>query len=164
EGSSQRLTRLSEYYAHFFEGMYFFAKGLYIQAIQSYKQAEKKIYHVRDQVEKAEFYFKMAQVFYHMKQTHVSMSYVTQAYNIYDKQETYTIRKIQCLFVIAGNYTDMQMHEKALPHMKSCLATARIIGNKLIMAKALRNMGLCHVKMNDFDSAADCFLESAKIS
>ncbi|TWG76101.1 response regulator aspartate phosphatase E, partial [Bacillus subtilis J27] len=130
EGKSQKITRLMEYYANFFEGMYFFSEGDYISAIQCYKKAEKRLFKVRDQIEKAEFYYKMAEVFYHMKQTHVSMFYVQKAYEIYKKHDAYVIRKIHCLFVIAGNYVDLETHEHALPHIKNCLALARMIGNE----------------------------------
>ncbi|MED4864991.1 aspartate phosphatase [Bacillus subtilis] len=164
EGKSQKITRLMEYYANFFEGMYFFSEGDYISAIQCYKKAEKRLFKVRDQIEKAEFYYKMAEVFYHMKQTHVSMFYVQKAYDIYKKHDAYVIRKIHCLFVIAGNYVDLETHEHALPHIKNCLALARMIGNEPIITKALINMGLCYNKMNDPDTAADYFFQAADVA
>ncbi|MCO8150936.1 tetratricopeptide repeat protein [Bacillus subtilis] len=164
EGKSQKITRLMEYYANFFEGMYFFSEGDYISAIQCYKKAEKRLFKVRDQIEKAEFYYKMAEVFYHMKQTHVSMFYVQKAYEIYKKHDAYVIRKIHCLFVIAGNYVDLETHEHALPHIKNCLALARMIGNEPIITKALINMGLCYNKMNDPDTAADYFFQAADVA
>lgn len=164
EGKSQKITKLMEYYANFFEGMYHFLEGDYINAIQSYKKAEKRIYKVRDRIEKAEFYYKLAEVYYHMKQTHVSMFYVQKAYEIYSKEDTYSIRKIHCLFVIAGNYVDLETHEKALPHIKKCLTTARIIDNKPIITKALINMGLCYNKLNEPETAAKYFLEAADMA
>lgn len=153
-----------EYYANFFEGMYHFSEGDYINAIQSYKKAEKRIYKVRDRIEKAEFYYKLAEIYYHMKQTHVSMFYVQKAYEIYSKEDTYSIRKIHCLFVIAGNYVDLETHEKALPHIKKCLTTARIIDNKPIITKALRNMGLCYSKMNEPETAAKYIMEAVEMA
>ncbi|MDQ4712328.1 hypothetical protein OB894_12895 [Bacillus subtilis] len=115
EGKSQKITKLMEYYANFFEGMYHFSEGDYINGIQSYKKAEKRIYKVRDRIEKAEFYYKLAEVYYHMKQTHVSMFYVQKAYEIYSKENTYSIQKIHCLFVIAGNYVDLERSWRLKP-------------------------------------------------
>ncbi len=116
EGSNRKMEKLVEYYYYFFQGMYEFKEGNFLSAIT-------------DEIERAEFYFKMAEVFYHMKQTHVSMHYSSQAYNIYKTHDLYSVRRIQCHFVIAGNYDDLESHEKAyashvnstMTYLKSCL-------------------------------------------
>ncbi|MGF9792146.1 aspartate phosphatase, partial [Bacillus safensis] len=68
EGEGKKLTGIMEYYVHFFQGMYEFSKGEYIKAIAFYRQAEKKLDKVADELERAEFYYKMSEIFYHMKQ------------------------------------------------------------------------------------------------
>lgn len=106
------------YYYNFFRGMYEFRNGEYTKAITYYKKAERKIPTISDKIEKAEFYFKLSEVYYHMKMTHISMHYAELSYNIYKKHELYSVRRIQCHFVIAGNYDDLENHEKALPHLQ----------------------------------------------
>ncbi|MGG5773591.1 hypothetical protein ACLE91_02475 [Bacillus subtilis] len=120
EGKGKKLSGMMEYYTYFFKGMYDFSVGEYIRAIQSYKKAEKKLTRVLDEIEKAEFYFKMAEVFYHMKQTQVSMYYVQQAYEIYKKHDTYKIHRIKCHFLLSAIMM-MRTHDRALSHMKKAL-------------------------------------------
>lgn len=47
-----------------------------------------------------------------MKQSHVSMHHVKQALDIYNQYELYKVRKVQCMFVISGNYIDFKRYEK----------------------------------------------------
>lgn len=87
ESTQTKLKGVLEYYGNFFRGMNEFDKKEYIKAIRSYKITEKKLALVTDEIERAEFYFKMAEVYYHMKQTHVSMHYAEAALNIYKDQK-----------------------------------------------------------------------------
>jgi len=156
EGEGKKLTGIMEYYVHFFKGMYEFSKGEYIKAIAFYRHAEKKLDKVADELERAEFYYKMSEIFYHMKQTHLSMYYIEQAYHAYKAHKAngmYEIKVIQCRFVIAGNYDDLCTHEKAIPHLKEAEESARNLGNKYMLAKALLNLGDSYKNMGDQDRA-----------
>ncbi len=141
EGTGQKLTKPLKYYDHFFRGMYEFRNGDYVATINHYQKAEAKIARVTDEIEKAEFYFKMAEVFYHMKQTHVSMYYVKMSYDKYKKHPTYKVNMIKCLFVIAGNYDDLNNHKRALVHLQIALEMAEEVGNELMQTFAYLNMG-----------------------
>lgn len=65
-----------------------------------------------DELEKAEFYFKASEVYYHMKQTIFSMNYASRAYNLFKKYDTYGERRVQSQFIIAGNWLDHMYPEK----------------------------------------------------
>ncbi|MGN7043335.1 aspartate phosphatase, partial [Bacillus safensis] len=120
----EKLTGLLEYYFNFFYGMYEFENYEYLNAITFYKRAEKKLSLVSDDIERAEFNYKMAEIYYHMKQTHMSMHHIAQAIECYREKETYTVREIQCSFVIGLNYIDMGCPEKAIPHFQHALEKA----------------------------------------
>jgi len=159
EGQGRKFSGLLEYYRSFFTGMYYFSEGKYIEAIKSYRSAEKKLTKVSDKIEKAEFYFKMAEVFYHMKQTHMSMYYISLANEIYQKEPTYKVRQIQCHFVISGNYDDLLAHDRALPHLHKALALSQEIDNWAMITKSLLNMGSCYHRIGSFQ-AVPFYLEA----
>jgi len=50
--------------------------------------------------------------------THISMHYAELSYNIYKKHELYSVRRIPCHFVIAGNYDDLEFMKKLSPTFK----------------------------------------------
>ncbi|MDA1475862.1 aspartate phosphatase [Bacillus changyiensis] len=161
EGKGQKFSGLLEYYFSLFSGMYYFSEGKYITAIRYYRMAEKKLTKFSDKIEKAEFYFKIAEVYYHMKQNHMSMYYISLADEIYKKHSTYKVRQIQCHFVIAGNYDDLEAHDKALPHLHKALALSKEIGNSSMITKALLNMGHCYNNVGSFH-AVPFYLEAIK--
>ncbi|MDN5390115.1 aspartate phosphatase [Bacillus sp. LB7] len=164
EGQGRKLSGLLEYYSSFFTGMYHFSRGKYIKSIKSYRVAEKKLKNISDTIEKAEFYYKMAEVFYHMKQTHMSMYYVSLAHDIYKAHDAYVIRRINCLFVVAGNYTDLSTHDQALPHLFNALDTAKDIQNKPMIVKALINVACCYHAMENPSKAIEYFHKAIEVA
>ncbi|WP_345914061.1 hypothetical protein [Bacillus velezensis] len=98
-----------------------------------------------------------------MKQTQVSLYYVNLAYDIYKKHDTYIVRSIQCLTVIAGNYIDLLAYEKALPYLKKALLNAEEFNNKPMITKGLLNVGCCYNAMDEKTVAIAYFRRAIKI-
>lgn len=156
----EKLTGLLEYYFNFFYGMYEFENYEYLNAITFYKRAEKKLSLVSDDIERAEFNYKMAEIYYHMKQTHMSMHHIAQAIQCYREKDTYTVREIQCSFVIGLNYIDMGQPEKAIPHFQHALEKAADNSTKRLKGSALYNLGLSYFHNNNLSMAIKYFNES----
>ncbi|MFP3812140.1 tetratricopeptide repeat protein [Bacillus sp. SIMBA_005] len=153
ETSQETLTGMLEYYNLFFRGMYEFSNKEYVEAIKYYRKAEIKLEIVSDEIERAEFHFKVAEAYYIMKQTHVSMHHILKAMEIYDQYDLYKVRKIQCSFVIAGNYDDMKRSDKALPHLEKSLMMAEEIQNNRLISSAYYNLADCYECLGDTDQA-----------
>lgn len=153
ETSQETLTGMLEYYNLFFRGMYEFSNKEYVEAIKYYRKAEIKLEIVSDEIERAEFHFKVAEAYYIMKQTHVSMHHILKAMEIYDQYDLYKVRKIQCSFVIAGNYDDMKRSDKALPHLEKSLRMVEEIQNNRLISSAYYNLADCYECLGDTDQA-----------
>ncbi|MCY8188110.1 tetratricopeptide repeat protein [Bacillus spizizenii] len=164
ETPQKKLTGLLKYYSLFFRGMYEFDQKEYVEAIGFYREAEKELPFVSDEIEKAEFHFKVAEAYYHMKQTHVSMHHILQALDIYQTHPLYSIRTIQSLFVIAGNYDDFKHYGKALPHLEAALELAMDIQNDRFIAISLLNIANSYDRSGDYQMAIDHFQKAAKVS
>lgn len=63
KGHKKKLDNMRAYYYNFFRGMYEFRNGEYTKTITYYKKAERKIPTISDKIEKAEFYFKLSEVY-----------------------------------------------------------------------------------------------------
>lgn len=143
--------------------MFEFEQRNYLSAIAYYRSAEKKLNLISDDIERAEFYFKLAEIYYHMKQTHFSMHYALQALDTYSAYRTYTLRIIHCEFVIGANYDDLKCYEHALPYFKNALKRARSIGNPRVIGSALFNLGNCYYQMNDLAEASRYLKDSLEV-
>ncbi|MEK5083047.1 Rap family tetratricopeptide repeat protein [Bacillus sp. FSL H8-0515] len=164
ETPQKKLTGLLKYYSLFFRGMYEFDQKEYVEAIGYYREAEKELPFVSDEIEIAEFHFKVAEAYYHMKQTHVSMHHILQALDIYQNYPLYSIRTIQSLFVIAGNYDDFKHYDKALPHLEKALELAMDIQNDRFIAISLLNIANSYDRSGDDHKAVEHFQKAAKVS
>ncbi|MCY9165902.1 tetratricopeptide repeat protein [Bacillus atrophaeus] len=153
ETPQKKLTGLLKYYSLFFRGMYEFGQKEYVEAIGYYRLAEKELTFVTDEIEEAEFHFKLAEAYYNMKQTHVSMHHVLKAIEIYNRYDLYKVRKIQCMFLIAGNYDDLKTHEKALKHLNRALELSQEINNLRLISSSYYNLGNCYDFMGKHEKA-----------
>ena len=163
EGQGKKMSGILEYYFNFFQGMYEFKTGEFIKAIVFYKRAEKRLEQVGDELERAEFYYKLSEVFYHMKQTHMSMYYVGLAYDAYRSNSNFMVREINCLTVVAGNYIDLEQREKALPHLLVVLEKAKLLKNQHMIFRALHNLGTCYKDMDDNIRSISYFHQAIEI-
>lgn len=164
ETPQKKLTGLLKYYSLFFRGMYEFDQKEYVEAIGFYREAEKELPFLSDEIEKAEFHFKVAEAYYHMKQTHVSMHHILQALDIYQDHPLYSMRRIQSLFVIAGNYDDFRCYHKALPHLRKALKLAMDIQNDRFIGISLLNIANSYDRSGRYDLAIEYFQKAAKVS
>lgn len=162
EGQGKKMSGILEYYFNFFQGMYEFKSGEFIKAIVFYKRAEKRLEQVADDLEKAEFYYKLSEVFYHMKQTHVSMYYVGLAYNTYRLNSNFVVREVNCLTVVAGNYIDLEHREKALSNLLDVLERSKALKNQHMIFRALHNIGSCYEGLGDNVRAISYFHQAIK--
>ncbi|MGY0434754.1 response regulator aspartate phosphatase [Bacillus rugosus] len=158
-----RLTGLLEYYFNFFRGMYELERREYVLAIQFFKKAESKLIFVKDKIDKAEFFFKMSEVYYYMKQTYVSMDYARQAFEIYSEQTTYDIRMIQCQSLFGANFLDLKQYEKAIAHFQKAYSLAEAEQQPQLMGRTLYNIALCKQNQNSFESAIEYVKKSIQV-
>ncbi|MEC1264176.1 tetratricopeptide repeat protein [Bacillus subtilis] len=148
-----QLTGMLEYYCYFFMGMYEFRRKKLTTAISAYRIAETKLYEVEDEIERAEFFFKVAHVYYYMKQTYFSLNYASRALKIFRQYDSYAVQTLRCQYIVAGNLIDSLDYERALEEFDNSLRIAESVGIDHLIAMSHMNIGICYDELKKYDQA-----------
>ncbi len=157
-----QLTGMLEYYYFFFLGMYEFRRKELTSAISAYRIAETKLYQVEDEIERAEFFFKVSYVYYYMKQTYFSMNYANRALKIFKNYDENAVQTLRCQFIVAGNLIDSLEFEMTLLQFLKALDIAEDIRIHHLIGMSHMNIGICY-ELKDYDMAANHLDLSIKI-
>ncbi|ARC70977.1 tetratricopeptide repeat-containing protein [Bacillus subtilis] len=149
-----QLTGMLEYYYYFFKGMYEFRRKELTTAISAYRIAESKLSEVEDEIEKAEFFFKVSYVYYYMKQTYFSMNYANRALKIFREYEEYAVQTLRCQFIVAGNLIDSLEYECALQQFLNSLELAKKNNIEHLIAMSHMNIGICYDELKEYKKAS----------
>ncbi|MFJ5965570.1 tetratricopeptide repeat protein [Bacillus sp. NPDC093026] len=149
----KNMNQMLEYYFYYFMGMYEFRRKELTTAITAYRRAEQKLAQIDDEIEHAEFFFKVSEVYYYMKQTYFSLNYAKRALRIYMKKDTYADRIIHVQCIIAGNYFDILDYSGALKMFEENLNISKEIQKKHLIGTSHMNIGICSISMKEYDKA-----------
>lgn len=134
--------------------MYEFRRKELTTAISAYRIAETKLSEVEDEIEKAEFFFKVSYVYYYMKQTYFSMNYASRALKIFQKFDEYAVQTLRCQFIVAGNLIDSLEFERALQQFLNALEIAEHTKIDHLIGMSHMNIGICYEELKDYEKAA----------
>jgi tetratricopeptide (TPR) repeat protein len=146
---SDRLT----YYYHFFKGMYAYSIKNYEEAIEQYIQAEKRLDKVDDEIEKAEFHYKVASAYYYLDQNLVSSHHVKKALSIFERHEGYQKRTADSLMLLGLNLIDVKQFVEAEGLFHSGLDIAKKLDDKALQARFNHNLGLLYFEQTLLETA-----------
>lgn len=158
-----QLTGMLEYYFYFFKGMYEFRRKELTSAISAYRIAESKLSEVEDEIEKAEFFFKVSYVYYYMKQTYFSMNYANRALKIFREYEEYAVQTVRCQFIVAGNLIDSLEYERALEQFLISLEIAKGSNIEHLIAMSHMNIGICYDELKEYKKASQHLILALEI-
>ncbi|WP_339164553.1 tetratricopeptide repeat protein [Siminovitchia sp. FSL H7-0308] len=159
----ESTDNLIHYYYYFFSGMYEFYKKRYINAIINYKMAEKQLEKVPDDIEKAEFHYRLAIAYYRIDQHFFSITHTKIAYDIFKAHDIYKENMINCEMLLGLNKLDMLLHKQAQKQYEKAHAIAKENGFRYTESLTLFNLGICFERQKMFREAANCFKQALSI-
>lgn len=81
--------------------MYESARSNYSKALNCFRVAERQLDNVEDEIEKAEFHYKLGNLYYFTKTTLLSFHHLSIAKSIYRAYEEYKTQSINCTVLLS---------------------------------------------------------------
>jgi len=157
KGEMNQIDRMLEYYFWFFKGTHEFRKNQFDLALNCYKNAEKILEDVEDSNEKGEFYYKLAEVYYHIDQYQISVKYASKALGFFSEQPLMDEKIAWCYSVIAGNYLSKMQYDDALNYFNKSHSHAQVTTNQYLITSTIFNLGKCYFHLDKFTEALTYF-------
>jgi response regulator aspartate phosphatase C/response regulator aspartate phosphatase G len=152
--------QLLKYYYYFFCGLYEFYKRNYIKSIHSYRQAEKFLDDIPDEIEHAEFHFQLANAYYGIMQNYFSLSHAEKALEIYKKHDSYVNRQISVNMVLSFNKFALNQHNNAINLCKEAIEIASSNDIPFLKVIGYFNLGVYNEYLDNLQTARNS-LETA---
>ncbi|MGC4379237.1 hypothetical protein WD019_20320 [Fictibacillus sp. Mic-4] len=148
ESYQTEMDGLQTFYFFFLKGIYLYNTRNYEAALENYELAEKKLSFVSDDVERAEFYYKLASLYYQFRQTYLSTDYVKKAIDIFQLTPNFSKRVAHCELLIGLNCVDMKQFEQAEVQFHSALDCANKCKDEELKKFVYHNLGLLYAEQN----------------
>ncbi|MGM0971332.1 MAG: tetratricopeptide repeat protein [Bacillota bacterium] len=159
----QKTDDMIQYYFYFFNGQFEFHNKNYIDAINFYKIAEDKLKKIPDEIEHAEFHYKIAEAYYQIFQNFFSMSHAEKALNSFKSNEQYTYRQLNSELLLALNKVDLLRYKEADQHYENIIKKAQETGDFYTKSLAHHNIGISYEKRGYLPQAESHLLKAIDI-
>ena len=148
---------LLRYYHFLFKGMYESARSNYSKALNCFRVAERQLDNVEDEIEKAEFHYKLGNLYYFTKTTLLSFHHLSIAKSIYRAYEEYKTQSINCTVLLALNYIDDGRLTRAENMLKSCAERLIKMGDNHLLAAVYYDLGFLKIQEDKHEEALEYF-------
>ncbi|MEN1935654.1 tetratricopeptide repeat protein [Paenibacillus sp. 102] len=137
-------NNLLAYYYHFFKAIHSDAIGEYKLAKEHYENAEGLLKYISDELEHAEFYYKLGYSYYDTYQAVLAMRYLNKAKDMFLKHTGCETNIAFCNNLLGLACTHLKEYELAEEYLTSAMNTFQKIGEKKFITMVKHNLGLMY--------------------
>ncbi|MEC2943476.1 hypothetical protein P9Z76_15440 [Bacillus cereus] len=136
------------YYYHFFKAIHEAMISNYTKAREEFENAEKLLMYVPNEMELAEFNYRIASFHYQTYQPLVAIQYVTKAKDIFSKHAGYEINLAACDNVYGLSCIDLRQFEQAEINLNSALDILRKHDEESLVLRLRHNLAWLYANQN----------------
>ncbi|HDX9580612.1 TPA: hypothetical protein ROX88_004266 [Bacillus pseudomycoides] len=144
---------LLSYYYHFFKAIHEVTISNYTKAKAEFEQAEKLLMYVPNELELAEFNYRIASFYYQTYQPLVAIQYVTKAKNVFSTHTSCEINAALCDNTYGLSCIDLRQFEQAEINLNSALAILQQHNAESLVLRVRHNLAWLYANQNLSDLA-----------
>ncbi|HEK9099816.1 aspartate phosphatase [Bacillus cereus] len=141
------------YYYHFLKGFHCTLTSNYKEGKEHYEQAEKLLMYVPDEIEKAEFNYKLGVLNYHIHQPLLTIKHVLKAKELYEKRLSYKLNQLECDVTLGLASITLKQFEQAEEYFVKSLELAKKQNHENLIILLRYNLGFLYAKQNLSETA-----------
>lgn len=135
-----------KYYYHFYKAVHNTMVANYVEAMEQFEEAERLLQHIPSDIEKAEFNYKLGELYYHLQQPLLTIKYLMKAKDIYIKYGDYVINQIECDTTLGLASVTLNQFEQGEELFIKCLDMAKEHDCTRLITLIRYNLGFLYAK------------------
>ncbi|WP_170958158.1 MULTISPECIES: tetratricopeptide repeat protein [Bacillus] len=141
------------YYYHFYKGIHNTMLANYMEASEHFGKAEQLLMHVPDEIEKAEFNYKLGVLYYHIHQPLLTIKHALKAKELYEKRSSYELNQLECDVTLGLASITLNQFEQAEEYFIKSLESAKKQNHENLVMLIRYNLGFLYAKQNLSETA-----------
>ncbi|TKH61466.1 aspartate phosphatase [Bacillus cereus] len=144
--TTKTIDEYLRYYYHFYKAVHNTMIANYMEAMEQFEEAERLLEYIPNDVEKAEFNYKLGELYYHLQQPLLTIKHVMKAKDIYKKHEDYVINQIECDTILGLASVTLSQFEQGEELFVKCLDMAKKHNCTRLITLIQYNLGFLYAK------------------
>ncbi|MEH7464261.1 hypothetical protein V7166_20005 [Bacillus thuringiensis] len=136
------------YYYHFFKAIHATLTTNYNEAIEHYEEAEKLLKHIANELEHAEFYYRMAIFNQHFYKPVEAIQHATRAKEIFHKHKEYEKNVASCESVLGAACVQLCQYDQAEERYNSAINILQKHNEESLLLRVRNNLGWLYASQN----------------
>ena len=136
------------YYYHFFKAIHSTIITNYNEASKQFEKAEALLQYIPNELEKAEYNYRISAFFYYTKQPISTVMYVNKAIEIFSKHSGYEMNIALAENLLGLTAIQIKQYEQAEEYLNSAINTLQRQNNETLLLRARHNLGWLYASQN----------------
>ncbi|PFK66411.1 aspartate phosphatase [Bacillus cereus] len=144
--TTKTIDEYLKYYYHFYKAVHNTMIANYMEAMEQFEEADRLLEYIPSDIEKAEFNYKLGELYYHLQQPLLTIKHVMKAKDIYKKHEDYVINQIECDTILGLASVTLSQFEQGEELFVKCLDMAKKHNCTRLITLIQYNLGFLYAK------------------